>query len=138
MPKRKMRERSKLVRELLKVPVSRVQFSDGRISLRFYGHTIRDKIVVRKEDNVAEWSRRHKQVFVDRELGKKDLNKSFRALAVHEAVEKFLVEKLHLKCDEEAHVVATQKEKEFLKKEGGNWRSHELIVYWNWHKQGEH
>ncbi len=56
---------------------------------------------------------------------------------MHELIEKFLVEKFGLKLDEEAHLVATKKEKEYLKSINGNWRSHEHIVYWNWHNHGE-
>lgn len=138
MEKRDEAERKKLVKTLLKAPVTRLKFSDGKISLNFFGHRISDKIEIVKEDHVAEWSRRRKEVFIDRRFGKREMNKSFRALALHEAVEKFLVEKFHLRLDSEAHVVATQKEKELLEKEGGNWRSHELIVYWDWHRQGEH
>ncbi len=28
--------------------------------------------------------------------------------------------------------------KEYLKSIKGNWRSHELLVYWDWHMLGEH
>ena len=130
--------RKKLAKKLLKIPVKSLRFFDGRISFSFFGHKISDTIVIKKEDHVAEWSRRHREVFIDKKFGKREMNKSFKALALHEAVEKFLVERCHLKLDEEAHVVATAKEKEILEKLGGNWRSHELIVYWDWHKQGEH
>ncbi|MFH1587248.1 MAG: hypothetical protein ABID38_05300 [Candidatus Diapherotrites archaeon] len=128
----------KLANKLLKMPVKSLKFSGGKISFNFFGHKISDKIVVKKEDHVAEWSRRHREVFIDRKFGKREMGRSLKALALHEAVEKFLVERCHLKLDEEAHVVATKKEKELLEKLGGNWRSHELIVYWDWHKQGEH
>ncbi|HLC38040.1 MAG TPA: hypothetical protein VJI71_01160, partial [Candidatus Norongarragalinales archaeon] len=74
--------------------------------------------------------------FIDREILGKDREKSFRALCVHEVVEKFLCEKFRLSLDD-AHKVATRKEKEYLEKIGGNWRSHELIVYWDWHLHGE-
>lgn len=79
-----------------------------------------------------------KEVFIDKTFSEADREKSFKALCVHEVIEKFLVEKFGLKLDEEAHVVATQKEKEYLKSIGGNWRAHELEVFWDWHKQGEH
>ncbi|MBU1939146.1 MAG: hypothetical protein ABH854_00275 [Candidatus Diapherotrites archaeon] len=132
------RERKKLVNKLLKMPVKCIRFFGGKISFDFFGHKIGDKIVIKKEDHVAEWSRRHREVFIDRKFGKREMGRSFKALALHEAVEKFLVEKYGLKLDEEAHVVATRKEKELLEKLGGNWRSHELTVYWDWHRQGEH
>jgi len=131
-------KRKKLIKSLLKAPVRAVKFSKGKISLNFFGSKIKDNIVLKKEDHVAEWSRKHKEIFIDRKFGRREMNKSFKALCVHEAVEKFLAEKFHLNVDEEAHLVATKKEKDFLEKLNGNWRSHELIVYWDWHNQGEH
>jgi len=122
----------------MKAPVTGVKFSRGRISFGFFGHKIRDKILLKKEEHVADWSRKRREVFVDKGFGKKEMENSFSALALHEAVEKFCAEKFHLNVDEEAHSIARKKEKEFVKKSGGNWRSHELIVYWDWHKQGEH
>ena len=130
-------EKRKLLRKLLDAPVSNVHFSKNRVSLDFMECFVSDSIVVKREKHVAEWSRRRKNVFIDREILGKDREKSFRALCVHEAVEKFLCEKFGLDTDDEAHVVATRKEKEYLKKIGGNWRSHELMVYWDWHLHGE-
>ncbi len=126
------------VKILLKAPVTQVNFSRRKISLTFFGHRISDKIMVKHEDHVADWSRRRKEIFIDKKIGEKDMEKSFRALCIHEVIEKFLVEKFGLRLDSEAHVVATRKEKEYLKKLRGNWKSHELIVYWDWHKLGEH
>lgn len=127
-----------LMRLLFKFPVKNVRFLGSKISLEFFGHRISDKILVKGEDHVAEWSRRKKEVFIDKRIGTGDRKRSFKALCVHEVIEKFLVEKFGLKLDTEAHVVATRKEKEYLKSIGGNWRSHELIVYWDWHRLGEH
>ncbi len=122
------------VKILLKYPVKNIKFFDGKISLTFFGHRISDKVIVKKEDHVAEWSRRRKEIFVDKNMA----NKSMKALCVHETIEKFLVDKFGLELDSEAHIVATQKEREYLNMIGGNWRSHELAVYWEWHRQGEH
>jgi hypothetical protein len=133
----KSAEKRKLLRKLLDAPVSNVRFSKNRVYLDYLGYRISDAVVVKREKHVAEWSRRRKQVFVDREILGRDRKKSFRALCVHEAVEKFLCEKFRLNVDKEAHVVATRKEQEYLEKIGGNWRSHELIVYWDWHSLGE-
>lgn len=130
-------EKKKLLQKLLDSPVSNVRFSKQRVSLDFLGRRISDRIVVKREKHVAEWSRRRKQVFIDREISGFDREKSFRALCVHEVVEKFVAEKFGLTVDNEAHAVATRKEREFLEKCGGNWRSHELIVYWDWHWLGE-
>lgn len=130
-------ERKQLLQKLVKAPVSRVRFTKTKIFLNFMGHRISDSIVVKRERHVAEWSRRRKQVFIDRNLNGTDREKSFRALCVHEAVEKFVAETFGLTVDNEAHVVATAKEKQFLETHGGNWRSHEMMVYWDWHQLGE-
>ena len=126
------------VKILLKAPISQIKFSVNRVSLTFFGHRISDNVIVQQEDHVAEWSRRRKEIFIDKKISTDDRRKSFKALCVHEVIEKFLAENFGLKTDTEAHVVAVQKEKEYLKSIGGNWRSHELIVYWDWHRQGEH
>ena len=126
------------VKILLKSPVRQVRFSSDKISLTFFGHRIQDRVVTKREEHVAEWSRKRKEIFIDKKITTTDRKKSFKALCVHEVIEKFLVEKFGLKLDTEAHVVATRKEKEYLKSIGGNWRSHELIVYWDWHRLGEH
>ena len=125
------------VKILLRAPVRNVKFSKGKISLIFFSHRISNKIRIKREDHVAEWSRRRKEIFIDKKINHKEKTKSFKALCVHELIEKFLVEKFGLKLDEEAHLVATKKEKEYLKSINGNWRSHEHIVYWNWHNHGE-
>ena len=125
------------VKILLRSPVRGVKFFKGKISLIFFSHRISDKIRIKREDHVAEWSRRRKEIFIDKKINHKEKAKSFKALCVHELIEKFLVEKFGLKLDEEAHLVATKKEKEYLKSINGNWRSHEHIVYWNWHNHGE-
>lgn len=126
------------VKVLLKSPVTGIRFSGNNISLTFFDQRIRDKIVRKLEDHVAEWSRRRKEIIIDRKITPDHFRKSFRALCVHEVIESYLVKKFGLKLDTEAHIVATKKEKEYLKELGGNWRSHELIVYWDWHKHGEH
>ncbi len=125
------------IKILLKSPIKNVKFSKSRASLMFFGHRISDKIVVKIEKHVAEWSRRRKEIFIDRRFDKKDEKKSFKALCVHELIEKFLAEKFGLNVDKEAHVVATIKEKEYLESINGNWKSHQDTVYWDWHKHGE-
>ena len=126
------------IKILLKTPIKNIKFSKNRVSLNFFNHKISDKIVIKREDHVAEWSRKKKEIFIDKGFGEKEREKSFRALCVHETIESFLVKEFGLRLDEEAHVVATQKEKEYLQSVNGNWRSHELKVFWDWHKMGEH
>ena len=125
------------IKILLIAPIKDVKFSKNRISLTFFGHRISDKIKIKLEEHVAEWSRRRKEIFIDKKITSSDRKKSFKALCVHELLEKFLVEKFGLNLDKEAHLVATKKEEEYLKNIKGNWRSHEHMVYWNWHKYGE-
>jgi len=135
--KRKNTLHKEFIKILLKTPVKEVKFSKNRISLTFFGHRISDNIKIKSEEYVAEWSRRRKEIFIDKEITSSDKKKSFKALCVHELIEKFLVEKFGLNLDEEAHLVATKKEKEYLESINGNWRSHESITYWDWHKHGE-
>ncbi|MEK6855165.1 MAG: hypothetical protein AABX73_03000 [Nanoarchaeota archaeon] len=126
------------VKILLKYPVTNIKFSKERVSLSFFNHRISDKITVKREDHVAEWSRKRREIFIDKGFGEREKEKSFRALCIHELIERFLSEKFGLNVDEEAHIVAAQKEKEYLESVKGNWKSHELKVFWDWHKLGEH
>jgi hypothetical protein len=127
-----------LVKILLKSPVKDIKITKQRIALSFFNHRIADKIKIARENHVAEWSRKRREIFIDRGFGKKEEIKSFRALCIHELIESFLVKEFGFKLDEEAHIVATQKEKEYLERVKGNWKSHELKVFWDWHKLGEH
>ena len=126
------------VKILLKCPITNIKFSKERVSLSFFGHRISDKIIIKRENHVAEWSRKRREIFIDKNFGEKEKEKSFRALCIHELIERFLYEKFGLKLNEEAHIIATQKEKEYLESVNGNWRSHELKVFLDWHKLGEH
>ena len=126
------------VKLLLKYPVTNVKFSRGKLSLDFFNHRISDKIILKKEKHVAEWSRKRREIFIDKNFGEKEKEKSFRALCVHELIERFLSKEFGLNVDNEAHVIATKKEKEYLESVNSNWRSHELKVFWDWHKLGEH
>ena len=126
------------VRLLLKYPVTNVKFSKNKISLNFFNHRISDKITIKRENHVAEWSRKRREIFIDRNFGEREKEKSFRALCIHELIERFLSEEFGLRVDEEAHIVATRKEKEYLESVKGSWKSHELKVFWDWHKLGEH
>lgn len=135
--KRTRKAHLELMKKFLGEPVTNVRFFGNKISLTYLGCRISDKCVVRKNPHVGEWSRRRKEVIVDKNFDNEKRKKEFRSLCVHEAVERFLVKTYGLNTDNEAHVVATRKEKEFLKSEKGNWRSHQMHVFWDWHKQGE-
>ena len=112
--KRKNMLHKEFVKILLKTPIKDVKFSKNNISLTFFGHRISDKIKIKLEKHVAEWSRRRKEIFIDKKITSIDKKKSFKALCVHELIEKFLVEKFGLDLDKESHLVATKKEKEYL------------------------
>ncbi len=135
--KRTRNAHRELMKEFMKSPVTNIKFTKDRVSFDFYGHRISDRITVKKQPHVGEWSRRIRKIVIDRYFNKKDKLKEFRSLCIHEAVERFLVETYGLNTDNEAHPVAKEKEKEFLKSENGNWRSHQMKVFWDWHKQGE-
>jgi hypothetical protein len=135
--KRTKNAHRELMKIFMKSPVTKVKFSGNRISFNFYGHRISDRIVVKKQPHVGEWSRRVRKIVIDRNFDEKHKIKEFHSLCVHEAVERFLVETFGLNTDNEAHPVAKKKEREYLENLGGNWKGHELRVFWDWHKQGE-
>lgn len=135
--KRKNALHKEFIKILLKSPVKDVKFSKNKVSITFFNHRISDEIKVKPEEHVADWSRKRKEIFIDKKITSSDRKKSFKALCVHELIEKFLAEKFGLNLDKEAHLVATKKEKEYLKSINGNWKSHEQIIYWIWHDHGE-
>jgi hypothetical protein len=126
-----------LMKVFMEAPVTKIKFSKYRISFNFFGYRISDRITVKKQPHVGEWSRRVSKIVIDKNFNKRGRMKEFKSLCLHEAVEKFLVEKFGLNTDNEAHQVAKKKEREYLESIGGNWKSHELKVFWDWHKLGE-
>ena len=132
--------KEKLIQMLKRQKVSNVKLDlkKKKISLCFIGQRICDNVLVEWEPHVGEWSRKRKEVIIDSDILKNHKKKSFKSLCVHEAVEKFVAQKFHLKTDDEAHPIAYAVEKKYLKSIGGNWKSHEKIVYWDWHKHGEY
>jgi len=139
---RKRREealRAAFVKVLMRSPVKDVRFSEGnrRISLSFAGERAAYAIRVQREVYVGHWGRKS-GIHIDRAMLSKGRSKSFKALAVHEAVEKFLVERYGLREDEEAHVVATAKERQYLERAGGDWNAHQASVYRLWAKLDGH
>jgi hypothetical protein len=127
-----------LMKVFMESPVTNIKFYKNRISFNFFGYRISDRITVKRQPHVGEWSRRVRKIVIDKNFNEKDKIKEFKSLCLHEAVERFLVEKFGLNTDNEAHPVAKKKEREFLESIGGNWKSHELNVFWDWHKLGEH
>lgn len=130
------------VQVLLRSPLKDVKFSKNkrRISATFFGEKISYRIVVRRVKGIGNWSRKREEIYIDKQIATKNRlphTASFKALCVHETVEKFLVEKYGLNVDNEAHVVAVKKEKQFLKRMGGYWKSHQMLVYRKWSKLGK-
>ena len=62
--KRKNTLHKEFIKILLKAPIKEVKFSKNRISLTFFGHRIYDKIKIKLEEHVAEWSRRRKEALL--------------------------------------------------------------------------
>src|SRR3989344_5781782 len=87
------------VKIILKSPVKNIKFSKDRVSLDFFNHRISDKITIKREVHVAEWSRKRREVFIDKNFGEKEKEKSFKALCIHELIEGFLVKEFGLKVD---------------------------------------
>jgi hypothetical protein len=58
--KKKNTLHKEFIKILLKAPIRSIKFSKDRISLTFFGHRISDKINVKLEEHVAEWSRKKK------------------------------------------------------------------------------
>jgi len=141
--RRKQRDqalRAAFVRMLVRKPVKDVRFSGGnkRVALTFCGERVCYKVLAEREVYIGDWSRRRAELHVDKELFSREHIRSFKALAVHEAVEKLLSEKYGLRVDDEAHAVATAKERQYLRHEGGNWKNHQMVVHRLWLKLDGH
>lgn len=131
---KKKESTKELVARLLGEPVKNIEFDNNFISFEFDGRKIKDRIVLKREPHVGEWAKNKDKVFIDEGLRRKT---SIEAISLHEAIEKHLHERYGLRTQKEAHQIAEKKERAFLKSKGGNWRSHQLTVYWLWHKKGE-
>jgi hypothetical protein len=124
-----------LIKSLLKEKVKNVKIRRGWISFEYDGEKIRNKIVMRKHEGyVGSWARTKNKVYVDDDVKNK---KDVHAIALHESIEKFITQKYGLPEDIESHEIATVKEREFLKKIGGDWRKHERLVEKVWEKEGK-
>ena len=137
--KREAALRAAFVKLLLKEPVKKVKFYKGNrsISLEFCDVRVRYPIRVQREVYVGHWGRRT-GIRIDRAMLGRGMSKSFRALAVHEAIERMLVERYGLPVDREAHDVATAKERQYMRRVGGSWKRHQDAVYRVWKKRGGH
>lgn len=138
MKKKKFRIRkfrTYLIKSLMREKVKNVKIKKDTISLEYDGEKITFKIVTKKHEYyVGSWAKTRDKIYIDNDLkGKKDRD----AVAVHEAVEKFISQKYGLPEDTDAHIVATEKEREYLEKIGGDWRSHQMKVTRVWMREGK-
>ena len=138
MKKKKFRRRRftrYLIKSLMREKVKNVKIKNGWVSLKYDGEKIKFKIVIKEHEwFVGSWAKTRDKVYIDNDLkGKKNRD----AVAVHEAIEKFVTQKYGLDEDTDAHKIATVKEREYLKKIGGNWRSHQMKVTKVWMREGK-
>ena len=124
-----------LIKSLIREKVKNIEIKNKWVSLEYDGEKIKYKIVVKKHEVfVGSWAKTKDKVYIDNDIkGKKNRD----AIAVHEAIEKFVTQKYGLDEDTDAHKIATEKEREYFEKIGGNWRSHQMKVTKVWMKEGK-
>lgn len=125
---------NKLLKKLFSLKPAKVKLTQTRVEFSLDGKKIAYRIVASgARGHVGDWHRGKPVVFVDSHLKGLD----WQAVALHEAVEKFVAEKYSLDVDSEAHSVAEKIEEKWLKARKGNWRSHQLKVFHDWKKHGK-
>ncbi|MDI6826563.1 MAG: hypothetical protein QMD36_05285 [Candidatus Aenigmarchaeota archaeon] len=132
---RKKRFTRYLIKSLMREKVKNVKIKNDWISLEYDGEKIKNKIVIKRHEwFVGSWAKTRDKVYIDDDLkGKKNRD----AIAVHEVIEKFVAQKYGLDEDTDAHKIATEKEREYFEKIGGNWRSHQMKVTRVWMREGK-
>jgi hypothetical protein len=122
-----------LVRILKREKVKNIQFGKNWISLEYDSEKIKDKIVIKKhEKHVGNWAKTKDVVYIDDDLkGKIDA----KAVALHETIEKFVVQKYGFSDSLEAHDIANVKEREYLERIDGTWLEHQRKVDKAWRKE---
>jgi len=124
-----------LVRILKREKIKNIQFGKDWISFEYDGEKIKNKIIIKKHESyVGSWAKTKDRIYIDDNLkGKMDI----KAVALHEAIEKFASQKYGLRYDVEAHDLADAKEKEFLERVDGTWVEHQRKVDKVWRKEGK-
>jgi hypothetical protein len=135
---RKLRRRKftkYLIKRLKEEPIKKLEINDKWISFEYDDEEVSNEIIIKKHESyVGSWAKTKNRVYIDNNIkGKKDI----KAIALHESIEKLVAQKYGLKEDTDAHRIATAKEKEFLKKIGGNWEKHQEKVNKVWRLEGE-
>ncbi len=111
----------------------RVSFRHGRVSLRFDGRRLSYRVKTgRARNHVGEWHRAKPLLLLD--AGLKGLDRL--AVALHEAIEKYLTQAYGLDVDSQAHPIAESIERRYVRSQHAGWRSHQMRVWWLWRKRG--
>lgn len=131
--------RKKLTKYLIKIlnreSIKNLEIDDKWISFEYDGEEVSNEIVTKKHEHyVGSWAKTKNRVYIDDNIKEK---KSIKAIALHESVEKLVVQKYGLGEDTDAHKIATVKEREFLEKIGGDWEEHQRKVHKVWRLEGE-
>jgi hypothetical protein len=135
----KLRRRGKFTRYLVRIlkreKVKNIQFGKDWVSLEYDDERIKYKVVIKKHERfVGSWAKTKDKIYIDDDLkGKVDV----KAVALHEAVEKFVAQKYGLSDDFEAHDIANAKEREYLERIDGTWMEHQIKVNKVWRKEGK-
>jgi hypothetical protein len=127
MKRRKLTKKQKeLLKRLKEEPVKNLKFEGNFISFKYDGKDIKCRMVVKSHEKwVGSWSRKRPIVYIDDDL--KGIDR--KAVALHEAVERYITLTYGFGEDEESHDVAMVKEREFLKRRlGDGWRSHQIKI----------
>lgn len=123
-----------LIKILLREKVKNVVITKDWISIEYDEEKIKNRIVTKKHEvHVGSWAKTSGKVYVDDDLKGKNRD----SVALHETIEKFLVQKYGLDEDTDAHNLANEKEREYLEKIGGKWRSHQMKVTKVWMREGK-
>jgi len=103
--------RHKFIKILSESPLKEVKFSGNIVSLTFFNHRISDHIIIKRETHVGEWSRRRKEIFIDKKNTianrAKDIDGQLQAI---EGKRKILAEQLDKKILEKYEHILPAKE----------------------------
>ena len=117
-----------LVEKLSKKHVSLVRFDGKRISLKYDGKKLSNRVVKRTVRVVGDWSRIRNEVYYDKNLDARGV----LPILIHETVEKHVAQTYGLDVDTEAHKIAQAVEKEFIADKG--WIKIQKLVSIDWVK----
>jgi len=134
------KQRRLLIRELSAKRVSYVSFQKGYLSLKFDGKILRNKVRIKHDVGLGNWSRKRNEIYYDESLKSPHI----LPILVHEAVEKYAAQKYGLRTQSEAHRIAMAVEKIFVNEacsreykekcthSGRCWRRHERRLQGWW------